>query len=62
MALYSLMLSLGIAVGELVAGYASTLGGLSAILLAGGAIFLVASIASFAMLARLRVKRNPAPT
>jgi len=62
MALYSLMLSLGIAVGELVAGYASTLGGLSAILLAGGAIFLVASIASFAMRARLRVKRNPAPT
>jgi len=57
MGLYSLMLSLGIALGELFAGFASALGGLSTILYSGSVIFLVASLASFALLAR--VKKQP---
>ncbi|MDA4113805.1 MAG: MFS transporter [Thaumarchaeota archaeon] len=61
MGLYSLMLSAGIAVGELVAGFASTLGGLAAILYAGGLIFLIASLISFFMLMRLRREQSRVP-
>jgi MFS family permease len=58
MGLYSLMLSLGIAFGELLAGFASLLGGLSTILYAGSVIFLGASLLTFYQLRR--VKRNEA--
>jgi MFS family permease len=58
MGLYSLMLSLGIAAGELIAGFAHSLGGLSAILEGGAVLFLVASISSFVLLRRFR-KRLP---
>lgn len=46
MGLYSVMLSGGIAIGTLVAGYAHSVGGLTGILTAGAAIFAVASLAS----------------
>jgi MFS family permease len=58
MGLYSLMLSLGIAFGELLAGFASLLGGLSTILYAGSVIFLGASLLTFYQLRRVR--RNEA--
>jgi len=54
MGLYSLMLSLGIALGELLAGFASVLGGLSTVLYAGSVIFLGASLLTFYRLRRLR--------
>ena len=54
MGLYSLMLSLGIAFGELLAGFASQLGGLSTILYAGSVIFLAAALVSFFLLWRVR--------
>jgi len=54
MGLYSLMLSLGIALGELLAGFASLLGGLSTILYAGSLIFLVAALLSFYLLRRVK--------
>lgn len=53
MGLYSLMLSLGIALGELLAGFASLLGGLSTILTAGSLIFLACAILSFYLLRRV---------
>jgi MFS family permease len=46
MGLYSVMLSGGIAVGTLVAGYAHSVGGLTGILAAGAVIFGIASVAS----------------
>jgi MFS family permease len=58
MGLYSLMLSLGIATGELLAGAIHSVGGLSAILYGGAAIFLVASIGSFVLMWRVKKKRT----
>ncbi len=52
MGLYSLMLSLGIALGELFAGFASQLGGISTILYAGSVIFLAAALLTFGLLWR----------
>ncbi len=53
MGLYSLMLSLGIALGELLAGFASVLGGLSTVLYGGSLIFLVAALLTFYLLRRV---------
>ncbi len=58
MGLYSLMLSVGIALGELLAGLASLLGGLSTILYSGSLIFLAAASLTFFML--WRAKRDEA--
>jgi len=54
MGLYSLMLSLGIALGELLAGFASALGGLPVILYAGSIFFLAASLVTFYLLSRVK--------
>ena len=54
MGLYSLMLSLGIALGELLAGFASALGGLPVILYAGSVFFLAASLVTFYLLSRVK--------
>jgi predicted MFS family arabinose efflux permease len=61
MGLYSLMLSLGIAFGELLAGFASLLGGLSTILYAGSVIFLGASLLTFYRLRRVRLDEPTKP-
>jgi len=61
MGLYSLMLSLGIALGELLAGFASLLGGLSTILYAGSLIFLAAAVLSFALLRRAKATEAKTP-
>jgi MFS family permease len=53
MGLYSLMLSAGIATGNLVAGFADSYGGLLAILYVGAAIFIIACSISFVLLRRL---------
>jgi MFS family permease len=52
MGLYSMMLSLGIAVGTLVAGFTHALGGLPSLLTAGAVIFISATIASVLLLRR----------
>ncbi len=54
MGIYGLMLSAGIAVGELLAGSAHYFGGIRAILYAGAAVFAVASVMSFLLLRRVR--------
>jgi predicted MFS family arabinose efflux permease len=61
MGLYSLMLSLGIALGELLAGFASLLGGLSTILYAGSVIFLAAALLTFFLLWRIRKGESMKP-
>jgi MFS family permease len=61
MGLYSLMLSLGIALGELLAGFASLLGGLSTILYSGSVIFLGASLLTFALLWRVKRSESTRP-
>jgi MFS family permease len=53
MGLYSLMLSAGIAAGNLVAGFADSFGGLLAILYVGAAIFIIACSISFVLLRRV---------
>ncbi len=58
MGLYSLMLSFGIALGELLAGYAHSIGGMPTILEGGALLFLVASVTSFVLLRRVR-RRQP---
>lgn len=58
MGLYSLMLSFGIALGELLAGYAHSIGGMPTILEGGAVLFLLASISSFVLLRRVR-RRQP---
>ncbi|MBI3023808.1 MAG: hypothetical protein HYY68_08840, partial [Thaumarchaeota archaeon] len=58
MGLYSLMLSFGIALGEILAGYAHSIGGLPTILEGGAALFVVASVGSFVLLRRVK-KRQP---
>ncbi len=54
MGLYSVMLSGGIAVGTLVAGYAHSMGGLQAILYAGAVLFLAACLASLFLIRRVK--------
>ncbi len=61
MGLYSLMLSLGIALGELLAGLASLLGGLSTILYVGSVIFLAAALFTFFLLWRIRKSEATKP-
>ncbi len=61
MGLYSLMLSLGIALGELLAGFASALGGLPTVLYGGSVIFLVASGLTFFLLWRVRKNEPKTP-
>jgi MFS family permease len=61
MGLYSLMLSLGIALGELLAGFASVLGGLPTVLYGGSIIFLVASVLTFFLLWRVRKSEPKTP-
>jgi len=54
MGLYSVMLSGGIAFGTLVAGFAHSMGGLPAILYTGAVLFLIACLASLALIRRMR--------
>lgn len=56
MGLYSVMLSGGIAFGTLVAGFAHSIGGLSAIIFSGAVIFLTACIISLLLLQRAKAK------
>ena len=58
MGLYSLMLSFGIALGELLAGFAHSIGGMPTILEGGAALLIVASVCSFVLLRRVR-RRPP---
>jgi MFS family permease len=54
MGLYSVMLSGGIAVGTLVAGYAHSMGGLQAVLYAGAALFLAANLVTLFLIRRMK--------
>ncbi|MCL4435941.1 MAG: MFS transporter [Thaumarchaeota archaeon] len=55
MGLYSVMLSLGLAIGNIVGGYFNQIGGLVTVLNVGEAIFVAALVASFTI---HRLKRN----
>jgi MFS family permease len=55
MGLYSVMLSLGLAIGNIMGGYFSQMGGLVAVLYVGEAIFIIALTATFII---RRFKRN----
>ncbi len=66
MGLYSVMLSLGLAIGNIVGGYFSQIGGLAAVLYVGEGIFLMAIAATFIIRrlkrAQLQEPDPPSPT